>query len=149
MITGKVIGGEALEKRFIQAVPKVTAGVQKAVMDLALSVTRKTMTKLTGDVLQVRSGTLRRSIHPEYDFTADKAVAIIGTNTIYARIHEYGGVILPKTKKALKFKIGDKWVITKRVVMPERSFLRTALRETVPEIEAVLKAAVANSLKES
>jgi phage gpG-like protein len=51
----------------------------------------------------------------------------VGTNLKYARIHEFGGIIRPKKKKALRFKIGDKWVMVKRVVMPKRPYFRPTL----------------------
>lgn len=52
--------------------------------------------------------------------TAEEAVW--GTNLIKARILQLGGIILPKTAKALRFRIGGAWRVVKKVVMPARPF---------------------------
>ncbi|MEE4137465.1 MAG: phage virion morphogenesis protein [Desulforhopalus sp.] len=62
---------------------------------------------------------LKNSI--EYEATSTQVA--VGTNVKYAKIHQYGGDITPKTKKALKFKVGNKWVTTKKVTMPARPFI--------------------------
>jgi len=63
---------------------------------------------------------LQDSITHEPD---DRGVTI-GTNTIYAAIHQFGGTIVPKTKKALRFFIpGAGWITTRKVTMPPRPFL--------------------------
>lgn len=47
-----------------------------------------------------------------------------GTNVIYAGIHQTGGVIKPKTKKALAFRgANGKFNLLKQVTMPARPFL--------------------------
>lgn len=56
-----------------------------------------------------------------------KASAITGTDKIYARIHEFGGVITPKTAGALHFQIDGHWVTTQSVTMPARPYVRPAL----------------------
>lgn len=48
---------------------------------------------------------------------------ILGTNVRYAKIHQTGGVIRPKGKKALRFKIGSRYVMAKKVVIPKRMML--------------------------
>jgi len=47
----------------------------------------------------------------------------VGTNRIYAAIHQFGGVIVPKNAKNLTFKVGDKFVSTKKVTIPARPYL--------------------------
>lgn len=46
-----------------------------------------------------------------------------GPTDPYARIHNFGGTIVPKTKKALRFKVAGKWVMKQKVVMPKRQYL--------------------------
>jgi phage virion morphogenesis protein len=46
-----------------------------------------------------------------------------GSNVIYARIHQLGGVIRAKTKKALKFQIGGHWFMKQSVTIPQRQYL--------------------------
>ena len=57
----------------------------------------------------------------------DSAVAgdtvLVGSNVKYARIHQKGGVIKPVKKKALKFKVGGKWVYAKKVTIKPRPYL--------------------------
>lgn len=65
------------------------------------------------------TGNLKNSIQQSYD--NDRAV--VGTNEIYAAIHQFGGVIKPKKGKYLVFPVGDGWVMTDEVVMPARPFL--------------------------
>lgn len=48
---------------------------------------------------------------------------VVGTNVIYAGIHQFGGTILPKSKRALSFIIGDRRVIARKVTVPARPFL--------------------------
>ncbi len=43
--------------------------------------------------------------------------------TVYAAIHQFGGAIIPKRAKALKFKLGNRWVTSRRVKMPRRPML--------------------------
>lgn len=80
---------------------------------------------LSGQVLHRVTGTLAKSITSQV-VTNDRAT--VGTNVAYAAIHEFGGIIRPKTASALKFKVKDVWVITGQVTMPERSYLRPAIR---------------------
>lgn len=46
-----------------------------------------------------------------------------GSNKIQAAIHQFGGIIRPKNKKALAFAGIDGLVITKKVTMPARPYL--------------------------
>ena len=61
------------------------------------------------------TGRLRQSI--EYATAPDSVM--VGTNVIYARIHQLGGEIRPKNKKALK--VGGRLV--SKVTMPARPYL--------------------------
>jgi phage gpG-like protein len=116
------------------------------------------MNKLSGDILKVRTGRLRRSIHPEWDFKPGHMGATVGTNVEYAAIHEYGfkGTVQVKSfqremTKAFGRPIAPKQVTvsahSRNINMPERSFLRSALKEMRPEIIEGLKNAVAKELK--
>ena len=94
-----------------------------------------------------RTGTLRRSIHiggathlapdfaggEEYDDigeTGDGWSIKVGTNLVYARIQEYGGVIHAKDAPYLVFKTKDgSWHSVKSVTIPARPYLRPAFDE--------------------
>jgi len=47
----------------------------------------------------------------------------VGTNAIYAAIHQLGGIIRPKTAQALRFFIGDREIFVQQVKIPARPFL--------------------------
>ena len=61
------------------------------------------------------TGRLRRSI----TVAAGDGWASVGTNVVYAAIHQFGGTIRPKTAKALKTPYGT----FKSVALPARPFL--------------------------
>ena len=67
-----------------------------------------------------KTGALQQSI-TEHIHSDDRVE--VGTNIKYGRIHNFGGVIKPKTKKYLSFPIGQSWVKVKKVDMPQREFL--------------------------
>jgi phage virion morphogenesis protein len=64
-------------------------------------------------------GTLRGSMVAE---ASDTGVAV-GSNTIYAAIHQLGGTIKSKTSKGLRFRIGGNWITKQSVTIPARPFL--------------------------
>lgn len=74
--------------------------------------------KESGKTLTV-SGLLNQSISSAYD----EKQAVVGTNLVYAAIHQFGGVIKPKAKRALCFNINGQTVFARKVTMPARPFL--------------------------
>lgn len=66
-----------------------------------------------------KSGQLDDSIHHE----AGSSNVEVGSNKVYARIHQEGGVIEPKSANALAFTVGGAFVLAKRVTMPQRQYL--------------------------
>lgn len=100
--------------------------------------------------LGVKTGLLRASIKysmPEKN--GDEWTERIVTDVVYARIHEFGGIIRPKNKKYLRFKIltsmrfmslkggvrlknpvaNYRWIATKKVVIPKRPFMQPAIED--------------------
>ena len=69
----------------------------------------------TGGQTLVKSSRLKNSI----TYQADDTSLTVGTNVIYARIHQLGGEIRPKTKKALNTPFGPRGAVR----MPARPFL--------------------------
>lgn len=65
------------------------------------------------------SGALARSI----DYVVAGTQAIIGSGLIYARIHQEGGVIVPKSASALVFQVGNQVYRVKKVTMPARPYI--------------------------
>ncbi|WP_422057316.1 hypothetical protein [Sphingomonas sp.] len=116
--------------------------------------------KLSGQVLNVRTNRLRNSIGDIVEVNTNIVAGIVSTPVVYAPPHEYGfqGTVnikahLREIKQAFGRPITARAVQvnahTRDVKLPERSFLRSALREMeaagVPreEIDAALKRAIA------
>jgi phage gpG-like protein len=108
--------------------------------ELAAELQAKIAQKLTGGVLNTKSGALARSIGVTIDDTsADVSVRIATADVKYAAIHEFGGTIpalqiVPDKARALAFVTGGKQAFAARVqiptvTMPERSYMRSALEE--------------------
>lgn len=47
----------------------------------------------------------------------------VGTNRIYARVHQFGAVIVPKRAKYLRFRMANGWWYKSKVTIPSRPFL--------------------------
>lgn len=131
----KVTGNKELSSRLQringQLIAALRVGIHKALIELEGEV----KTKLSGKVLNVQTGTLRRSIGRKISQFGNQITGFIGTNLKYGRIHEFGGEIKIKKAKWLRFKTRDgKWHSVKKVTMPERSYLRSTLREKESQV---------------
>jgi phage gpG-like protein len=126
---------------------------------LAIALEAKIQQKLSGGVLNMRSGALARSIIATVDESAADVSVRIGTSgdVKYAAIQEFGGTIppheiVPDKAKALAFAVGGKQVFAARVnlsavTMPERSYLRSSLAEMAEEIVEGLSDAVVEAIR--
>lgn len=105
--------------------------------------------KLSGQVLNVRSGDLRDSITP-LEVTQSEVMqggAAGGAGIPYAKIHEYGGVIEARNYPYLTFRTEDgQWHRVKSVVMPERSYMRSSFAETYEQGIEQVRAAVMEAI---
>lgn len=156
MITGTVTGAEAVITRFRTLPPKLHQQLVIAVTRLTLKLQRNVKAgKLSGQVLKVRTGTLRRSIDQNVTVGSDSIVGRVSTNVRYGRTHEYGftGPVTVRShlrtiKQAFGRPIASKAVTigshTRNVDLPARSFLRSALKDLEQSgvIDAEMKAAV-------
>lgn len=80
-----------------------------------------------------KSTRLRDSI----DFEVGPRRVVWGTNVSYGRIHQTGGVIRPKSGKALKFSLpGGGFAVVSKVTMPARPYLGIS-REDAEDIRAL------------
>ncbi|MCL4504113.1 MAG: HK97 gp10 family phage protein [Deltaproteobacteria bacterium] len=158
MIRAQVIGAEAVIQRLNEVPPRVLGFVRQAVEAEAINLVRDVKeNKLTGQVLKTQTGRLRRSINYALSIEDQGLTATVGTNLVYAGIHEYGSqtrahVIQARNAKALAFQVGGQTIIRKSVnhpgsKMPERSFLRSSLRENEARIKANIAAAVSRGIQ--
>lgn len=125
---------------------------------LAAALQSRIQQKLSGGVLNQKSGALARSITATIDDGPGDVSATLATSPDikYAAIHEYGGMIpphqiVPDKAKALAFLVGGKRAFAARVnlpaiAMPERSYMRSSLAEMADEIADELSDAVAAAM---
>jgi hypothetical protein len=114
--------------------------------------------KLSGEVLNSRSGALFRSIRVESVEDADGVGARVFSDgsVSYARIQEYGGrvnipALEPVRAKALAFAYGGRMVFAKSAAahvahIPERSYMRSSLAEFAATFADGVRKVVADAL---
>lgn len=98
-------------------------GKQHVNKDGALN--RKGINRVMSKRVLVGDGTLMNSIH--YQVSGD--LLLVGSNLIYAAIHQFGGTIKPKNKKVLSWKVGDVSIFAKQVVIPKREWLGISIAD--------------------
>lgn len=72
-----------------------------------------------------RTGTLARSVRPEpaQPAGAGRATSSVAPHTVYARIQQRGGEIVPVRAKVLRWKEGGRYRYARRVVLPARPYM--------------------------
>ena len=88
--------------------------------------------------LHSRTGNLRRSISSGVDVKGNSMVGWIGSNLIYARIHELGGTIRPRAGKYLRFQISGQWKTVRQALIPQRPFIEPGITENIDEIKELI-----------
>lgn len=157
-----VMGDKALIARLEKMPHAVQAALAIKVRQLALRLEAYVKTrKLNGQVLNRISGRLARSIANKVTVTVNSVIAKVFSSgdVKYAGIHEFGGktaphIIEPKKASVLAFAVGGGTVFARRVnhpgsTMPERSFLRSSLRDLSTEISTGMKTAVVQAAQKS
>jgi phage gpG-like protein len=90
-VTTSVVGTEAVQARFEHLSVAMRDRVRKRIQALGIELQRKVKEeKLSGQVLNVRTGNLRRNISEETTVTGESIVSSVGTNVPYARFWELG-----------------------------------------------------------
>ena len=162
MLTVQLAGADALSERLQNAPAAIQSALRTKAADLAERL-RKHVTddKLSGQVLNARSGALRASIAAEVDDQAGQIIARVFSSgdVKYAAIQEYGGRtaphdIVPDKAKALAFLVHGAPVFAKVVhhpgsQIPARSYLRSALVDMGDQIIAEFTAATLDALQRS
>ena len=91
MIRGTVVGDDKINVKLGAMPDKVVDAVEKRVQRVVKRLEAIVKAdKLTGQVLHVRTGTLRRSIHSDVKSNGTQVIGTVGTNVVYAAFHEYG-----------------------------------------------------------
>lgn len=165
VIGGTVIGGPEVASKLRAKVAAASAAIGTAVDAEALNMVGYVQTrKLSGEVLQQRTGRLANSITAG-PRTEEKGVIsrTVGTNVEYARIHELGGTIdhpggtpyfLDRATgmavfvaKTSEYAAGLPVTQAHPIHMPERSFLRSSLKELEPVIRQRIGVALVEALQ--
>jgi len=147
-----IVDTDAARARLETIAPKVAVRMADAVSEGAEALRDAVRGKLSGDVLNVRSGTLRDSIRIETDGEGARIVS----DAPYARIQEYGGrieipEIAPVAAKVLAFPFAGKLVFAAHtkahaVEIPARPYMRPALDDFAASFRAQIADAVAEVL---
>lgn len=131
-------------------IPTVETAIAARMQSLHIELANRVATeKLSGDPLKEQSANLKNSViaSPQTFVEGDTFRSIVGSDLVYARIHELGGDIVPKNGDYLTFKTADgNWVRTKKVTMPARPYLAPTLEEMLPDIETGLEQAITEAL---
>ena len=140
MISGSVHGGTEVVQRFDAMPARLRAELRAGISELSIKLTNRVKNKLDGQVLKVRSDRLRASITQAVMDKGDAVTGITSTAVSYARAHEYGfnGVVSVRSHmRTIKQAFGRSInpvtfqvsAHTMHIKLPERSFLRSSLRE--------------------
>lgn len=154
-----------IDQELIVNLNKVPAAIQSQLeaklKTLMQELKAKVVENLSGKVLNSKSGALAGSLLDGVSHLGSSLIGFVEVNPedpkvrAYAEVHEYGGKgyyeIVPVHKTVLRFvsKTGQ-IVFAPYVYHPpaaERSYLRSALAEMAPEIEAQLQEALADALR--
>jgi len=156
MIEAEITGGASLLLRFGKVPDALRSRLRQSVQEACLKLTGHVkQDKLSGQVLKVQTGRLRRSINQRIEDTTDGINGFVGTNVQYARGHEYGFTGTIGVRETLRTsKNGKEFTVrahTENVRLPERSFLRSALADQRDQIREQIaqdvKAALVDVIK--
>jgi phage gpG-like protein len=145
-----------LKKKLEGLSPKQSGSImRKAFLELATQVQHRLVDNVSGRILNVRTGNLRRSIHVRMFDRSNTYSALIGSGVltgnrvVYANIHETGGIIRPKYKKFLVFKPhgANYWVRTKMVKIPARRYMSRTIEEMQPKVMPIMTNSVEKQLR--
>ena len=159
MIDGYLVGDREAVARFTTFGPELQAQLVKRVSRLALALQKRVQeTKLSDQVLHVRTGRLRRSINSRVEEDGARVYGFVGTNVVYGQRRD-GIFRNGKRQGALSPDDGGLWAkgqgpsanFRPRVLEADRyaarPFLRPALAEMKPEIVKGMEQALRDAAK--
>lgn len=158
MIKGIVVGDRETIAKIKGLTKEVRAELTKTIWRIVIRLQRYVKEgKLSGQVLHVRTGTLRRSINADVKDSGWAIHGIVGTNVHYGRIHEFGFTGAVEIKEHLRM-VKQAWgkplknphkvsvkAHSRTIKLPERSFLRSALKDMAPDVRKELESAIAKT----
>jgi phage gpG-like protein len=154
-LRGIVTGDAAVIARFGQVVPSIRAEMVKTLGGVGFEMVGYIRAeKLSGQVLHRRTGQLSNSVTNKVVEGPETVSAVVGANTPYAGIHEYGfsGTVMVSAHSRMVTMVFGKRVSPReifvrahsaRMNLPERSYMRTGLRDRAPDAIEKMRATVA------
>jgi len=125
-MTTKARGPKELAAKFQKAARHAPSAFERSMQKALILIQNSVKRNLTGGhPLHVRSGRLRNSIQREMRKRGIHLEGAVGSNLIYAPIHEYGATIYAKGP-AMIFKYKGNWYHVKKVVEPKRPYIEPA-----------------------
>ena len=160
MIAARLVGDSAALGRLTAMRQDANQGIARAIAKLGIDLQNNVQQdKLSGQVLQVRSGALRQSIAGQVDDTGSAVHTTVYSALNYAAAQEYGfsGTVnvrasLRQIKEAFGHPIAAETIgvagHARRMELPERSFLRSALDDMTPDIAAGIESALREAISQ-
>lgn len=148
-----------LNERLTRVQREMPAGLDRALLRGGLLVAAQAKRNVTGggssrERLNVRTGRLRGSLAA---VLLSPGRVSVGTNVVYAAIHEFGGrtaphTIVPIRAGALAFRVGGELVLVRKVehpgsVVPARPYLHPALHSERARVVAGIRQVYAGPLR--
>ena len=158
MITGYLVGDQQVLERLRTLPDAVHSSLLRALTRLGIELQREVQQdKLSGQVLKSRSGSLRSSIDLTVDQSGGAITASVSSGSQYAGAQEYGfaGTVSVRTSlrritKAFGRPIAETTInvraYDRRMDLPERSFLRSALEDMGPAVREEVQAALTEAV---
>ena len=155
MITAKIIGDVALSEKLMLTSSEVAGAAEASIGRSCLRLmSRVKKSKLSGQVLNARTGRGRRSINQRVVKSNGEVSGYVGTNVQYMAMHEQGGNVDVKAHLRLVKKAWGRtlktpvWanVSAHKMNVPKRSFLESALTEMQAQIVHDLNASISRVL---
>ena len=160
MITAYLVGDVQLLER-LRALPgAINSGLLRGIAHLGIELQRHVQQdKLSGQVLRSRTGSLRSSVSLQVDQSGGAVTASVFTDSRYAGAQEYGfaGTVsvrasLRRIREAFGRPIAEKAISVRaydrRMDLPERSFLRSAVEDIASAIRDEVEAALAEAVSQ-
>ena len=156
MITVELVNGDRIVTRLSNVSGGMRAALRTAIQQSVIDMEAQVKEKLSGPVLQNRTGRLRNSIVSDVSEDGATITGTVAAKTPYAAIQEYGGttrahLIEARDAKSLAFMMGGKLVFAKSVQhpgsnIPSRSYLRSTLAENAVPIADRIRHAIQQAI---
>lgn len=163
MITATLFGDAEVRAKLENVFPAARESLRRTVSKLAIDLQRHVVAdKLSGQVLRVRTGTLRRSINQHVEESGTSITGIVGADmnaARYARAHEYGfhGTVEVRAHMRTITQAFGRRLKNPREVqvsahpmrmnLAERSYLRSSLRDMRQTILDSFQASLAQAVQ--